>query len=155
MTTRALEQQCRFGVCGSETLAVRVRAASPLPAWCDRATGGGCGIAEHPNGRLDFRSCFLISRGYRKIVQGDHNVSTTSVLAPPRRSTFVDNEPQATGYPTPEKSLETREHAEAGLKADPDNARLLGLLAYWLASDVLNGWNKAGKGEGERAEKEG
>ena len=37
-----------------------------------------------------------------------------------------------TGYPTAEKSLETQRHAEAGLKADPDNARLLGLLAAWL-----------------------
>ena len=36
--------------------------------------------------------------------------------------------------------------------ADPDNARLLGLLAYWLASDVLNGWNNAGKAEVERAD---
>ena len=60
----------------------------------------------------------------------------------------------STGIPTPESILETREHAEAGLKADPDNARLLGLLAYWLASDVLNGWNNAGKAEVERAEKE-
>ena len=79
-------------------------------------------------------------------------MSTTSVLAPPRRSTFVDNEPQATGYPTPEKSLETRHHAETGLKADPDNARLLGLLANVLASDVLNAWNDAGKPEVDRAE---
>ncbi len=60
----------------------------------------------------------------------------------------------STGSPTPESILETREHAEAGLKADPDNARLLGLLAYWLASDVLNGWNNAGQAEVERAEKE-
>ncbi len=58
----------------------------------------------------------------------------------------------STGYPTAEKSLETRQHAEAGLKADPDNARLLGLLAYWLTSDVLNGWNDAGKAEVDRAE---
>lgn len=36
--------------------------------------------------------------------------------------------------------------------ADPDNARLLGLLAYWLASDVLNGWNNAGTAEVESAE---
>jgi adenylate cyclase len=57
-----------------------------------------------------------------------------------------------TGFPTPEKSLETRQHAEAGLKADPDNARLLGLLANVLASDVLNAWNGAGKGEVDRAE---
>jgi len=58
----------------------------------------------------------------------------------------------STGIPTPESILETRKHAEAGLMADPDNARLLGLLAYWLASDVLNGWNGAGKAEVERAE---
>jgi class 3 adenylate cyclase/TolB-like protein/Flp pilus assembly protein TadD len=56
------------------------------------------------------------------------------------------------GYPTAEKSLETRQHAEAGLKADPDNARLLGLLAAWLTSDVLNGWNGAGSADVERAE---
>jgi len=58
----------------------------------------------------------------------------------------------STGFPTPESILETRKHAEAGLMADPDNARLLGLLAYWLASDVLNGWNNAGKAEVERAD---
>jgi adenylate cyclase len=58
----------------------------------------------------------------------------------------------STGFPTAEKSLETREHAEAGLKADPDNARLLGLLAAWLTSDVLNGWNGAGNAEVDRAE---
>jgi tetratricopeptide (TPR) repeat protein len=58
----------------------------------------------------------------------------------------------STGYPTPEKSLETQQHAEAGLKADPDNARLLGILAYWLSGDVLNGWNKAGKAETDRAD---
>jgi adenylate cyclase len=57
-----------------------------------------------------------------------------------------------TKYPTAESSREIREHAEAGLKADPDNARLLGLLADWLVSDVLNGWNNAGKAEVERAE---
>jgi len=55
-------------------------------------------------------------------------------------------------YPTPEKFLETRRDAEAGLRADPDNARLLGLLAHVLVGDVLNGWNGAGKGEVERAE---
>jgi adenylate cyclase len=54
--------------------------------------------------------------------------------------------------PTPESILETRKHAEAGLIADPDNARLLALLAYWLASDVLNGWNKAGTAEVAAAE---
>jgi len=58
----------------------------------------------------------------------------------------------STGYPTAEKSLELQQHAEAGLKADPDNARLLGLLAAWLTSDVLNGWNNAGKAQTERAE---
>ncbi len=57
-----------------------------------------------------------------------------------------------TGFPTPQKSLETRQHAETGLKADPDNARLLGLLANVLASDVLNAWNGAGKPEVDRAE---
>lgn len=58
----------------------------------------------------------------------------------------------STGFPTPEKSLETQQHAEAGLQADPDNARLLGLLAAWLTSDVLNGWNGAGNAQVERAE---
>jgi adenylate cyclase len=58
----------------------------------------------------------------------------------------------STGYPTPEKFLETRQHAEAGLKADPDNARLLGLLASVLVGDVLNGWNNAGQAEVDRAE---
>jgi adenylate cyclase len=58
----------------------------------------------------------------------------------------------STGFPTPQKSLETRQHAETGLKADPDNARLLGLLANVLASDVLNAWNGAGKPEVDRAE---
>ena len=57
-----------------------------------------------------------------------------------------------TGFPTPQKSLETRQHAEAGLKADPDNARLLGLLANVMASDVLNAWNGAGEPEIDRAE---
>lgn len=60
-----------------------------------------------------------------------------------------------TGYPTPEKSLETRQHADTGLKADPDNARLLGLLASVLASDVLNAWNGAGSAEIDRAEAAG
>jgi len=59
----------------------------------------------------------------------------------------------STGFPTPETALEIRQHAEAGLKADPDNARLLGILAFWLASDVLNGWNNAGKAEVELADK--
>jgi adenylate cyclase len=57
-----------------------------------------------------------------------------------------------TSYPTAEKHLETRQHAEAGLKADPDNARLLALLAYVLAVDVVNGWNGAGQAEVDRAE---
>jgi adenylate cyclase len=56
------------------------------------------------------------------------------------------------GYPTAEKFLETRQHAEAGLKADSDNARLLALLASVLAIDVLNGWNGAGQAEVNRAE---
>ncbi len=56
------------------------------------------------------------------------------------------------GYPTPEKTLETRQHAEAGLQADPDNARLLGLLASVLTVDIINGWNGAGKPEVDRAE---
>ncbi len=58
----------------------------------------------------------------------------------------------AASFPTPETSLETRQNAEAGLKADPENARLLGLLAAWLMSDVLNDWNNAGNAEVERAE---
>jgi adenylate cyclase len=57
-----------------------------------------------------------------------------------------------TSYPTAEKRLETRQHAEAGLKADPDNARLLALLAHVLAVDVVNGWNGAGQAEVDRAE---
>jgi tetratricopeptide (TPR) repeat protein len=57
-----------------------------------------------------------------------------------------------TAFPTPESALEVRQHAEAGLMADPDNARLLGILAFWLGSDVLNGWNGAGKPEVDRAE---
>jgi adenylate cyclase len=57
-----------------------------------------------------------------------------------------------TSYPTAEKQLETRQHAEAGLKADPDNARLLALLAYVLAVDVVNGWNGAGQAEVDSAE---
>jgi class 3 adenylate cyclase/TolB-like protein/Flp pilus assembly protein TadD len=57
-----------------------------------------------------------------------------------------------TGYPTPEKFLETRQNAEAGLKADPDNARLLALMAHVLVGDVLNGWNNAGQAEVKRAE---
>lgn len=57
-----------------------------------------------------------------------------------------------TGYPTAEKFLESRQNAEAGLKADPDNARLLALLAHVLMGDVLNGWNGAGKAEVDRAE---
>jgi adenylate cyclase len=58
----------------------------------------------------------------------------------------------STAFPTPESALETRRHIEAGLMADPDNARLLGMLAFWLGSDVLNSWNGAGKAEVERAE---
>jgi len=55
-------------------------------------------------------------------------------------------------YPSPEKSLETRLHTEAGLKADPNNARMLGQLAASLTSDVLNSWNGAGQAEADRAE---
>jgi class 3 adenylate cyclase/TolB-like protein len=58
----------------------------------------------------------------------------------------------STGTPTPERSLETRQHAEAGVKADPNNARLLGQLAATLTSDVLNSWNGAGQPEVDRAE---
>jgi adenylate cyclase len=56
------------------------------------------------------------------------------------------------GYPTTEKTLETRQHVEAGLKADPDNARLLGLLASTLTVDLINGWNGVGEPEVDRAE---
>jgi adenylate cyclase len=56
------------------------------------------------------------------------------------------------GYPTPESILETRHHAEAGLMADPDNARLLSILSFWLASDFLNGWNNVGLADMDRAE---
>jgi adenylate cyclase len=58
----------------------------------------------------------------------------------------------STNYPTPEKFLETRQNAEAGLKADPDNARLLALLAHVLMGDVLNDWNGAGQAEVDQAE---
>jgi len=58
----------------------------------------------------------------------------------------------STGYPTPEKSLETRQHTEAGLKADPNNAKMLGQLAATLTSDILNSWNGAGQAEADRAE---
>jgi class 3 adenylate cyclase/TolB-like protein/cytochrome c-type biogenesis protein CcmH/NrfG len=58
----------------------------------------------------------------------------------------------STGYLTAAKTLETRQHVEAGLKADPENARLLGLLASLLTGDVLNAWNGAGKAEVDRAE---
>jgi adenylate cyclase len=57
-----------------------------------------------------------------------------------------------TASATPQKSLEMRQHAETGLKTDPNNPRLLGLLANVLASDVLNTWNNAGKPEVDRAE---
>jgi adenylate cyclase len=58
-----------------------------------------------------------------------------------------------TGMLTPQKSLETRTNAEAGLKADPDNARLSALLATALVSDYLNAWNGAGKAQVDRAAK--
>jgi class 3 adenylate cyclase/TolB-like protein len=57
-----------------------------------------------------------------------------------------------TGSPAAETHFQTRGHAEAGLKADPDNARLLALLAYVLAVDAVNAWNGAGKAEVDRAE---
>jgi class 3 adenylate cyclase/TolB-like protein/Flp pilus assembly protein TadD len=56
------------------------------------------------------------------------------------------------GIPTQEKNLETRQHAEAGLQADPDNARLLGLLASVLTVDLINGWNGVSQAEIDRAE---
>jgi adenylate cyclase len=58
----------------------------------------------------------------------------------------------STGYPTAEKTLETRNYAEAGLKADPDNARLWGLLASILTVDLINGWNGVREAEVDRAE---
>jgi class 3 adenylate cyclase/TolB-like protein/cytochrome c-type biogenesis protein CcmH/NrfG len=51
-----------------------------------------------------------------------------------------------------EKSVEIKQHAEAGLKADPDNARLLGLLAFRLTGDFLNGWNNTSRADVDRAE---
>jgi len=57
------------------------------------------------------------------------------------------------GMPTPEKSLEARHHAEAGLQADPENAHLWALLGNVLESDYLNGWNDAGMAEVDRAER--
>ena len=53
---------------------------------------------------------------------------------------------------TPEKSVEIKQHAEAGLQADPDNARLLGLLAFRLTGDFLNKWNNVGQADVDRAE---
>src|SRR5258708_28121178 len=44
----------------------------------------------------------------------------------------------STGFPTPQKSLETRQHADTDLQADPDNARLLGLLATTLTVTLIN-----------------
>jgi adenylate cyclase len=58
----------------------------------------------------------------------------------------------STALISPEKSVEIKEHAEAGLKADPDNARLLGLLAFRLTGDFLNSWNNAGQADVDRAE---
>ncbi len=57
-----------------------------------------------------------------------------------------------TGIPTPEKYLEARYHAEAGLRADPENAQLLAQLATILVSDYLNAWNGVGMAEVDRAE---
>ena len=59
---------------------------------------------------------------------------------------------ELTGIPTPEKSLEARHHAEAGLRADPESARLWALLANVLIWDFLNAWNGAGMAEVDRAE---
>ena len=53
---------------------------------------------------------------------------------------------------SPEKSVEIKQHAEAGLLADPDNARLLGLLAFRLTGDFLNGWNNVSLADVDRAE---
>jgi adenylate cyclase len=57
-----------------------------------------------------------------------------------------------TGIPTPEKYLEARQHTEAGLRADPENAHLWALLATVQVSDYLNSWNDAGMAEVDRAE---
>lgn len=57
-----------------------------------------------------------------------------------------------TKTPTPERSFEARQHAEAGLQADPNSAHLWGLLANVLVSDYLNAWNGAGLPEVDRAE---
>jgi tetratricopeptide (TPR) repeat protein len=46
---------------------------------------------------------------------------------------------------TEQTSRETREHVEAALKASPDNAYLLGLLANILVSDLLMAFNDADK----------
>jgi len=72
--------------------------------------------------------------------------STTLVFLDERASAMAAN------FPTPETCLETRRLLEAGLKADPDNARLLGLLAFWLASDFLNGWNDVSRADVEHAD---
>jgi class 3 adenylate cyclase/TolB-like protein/tetratricopeptide (TPR) repeat protein len=54
-------------------------------------------------------------------------------------SAFVD-------ISTPERSLEARRYAEAGLRANPEDARLWAVLACTLASDYLNGrWNGTDK----------
>lgn len=57
-----------------------------------------------------------------------------------------------TKTPTPETSLEARQHAETGLQTDPNSAHLWGLLANVLVSDYLNAWNGAGLPEVDRAE---
>ena len=57
-----------------------------------------------------------------------------------------------TGHPTPKSFADTRDYARSGLKADPDNARLLGVLAHVLMGAVLNGWNNAGRPEIQEAE---
>ena len=53
---------------------------------------------------------------------------------------------------TPEKSLEARRHAEAGLRTNPKDADLWATLGNALVSDYLNGgWNGAGVAEVDRA----
>ena len=55
---------------------------------------------------------------------------------------------------TPEKSLEARRHAEAGLRANPKDADLWAVLGNALVSDYLNGgWNSAGMTEVDLAKR--
>lgn len=81
-----------------------------------------------------------------------HEVGTLAADHNPLDESMRAMAAASTAHPTPETSLETRQHVEAGLKADPENARLLGRLASILTSDVLNGWNGAGPAEVARAE---